>query len=62
MKEGHWNRCLIAASGDSLSENMLLERKKLILLAILVGGLRMERKSLVLGNRALTTDENKKGG
>ena len=56
MKEGHWNRCLIAASGDSLSENMLLERKKLILLAILVGVLRIERKSPELGNRTLTTE------
>jgi len=40
---------------------MLLARKKLILLAILVGVLRMERKSLELGNRILTTDENKEG-
>jgi len=62
VKEGYWNRCFIAATGGFLLENIFLGRKKLILLAILVGILRMERKSLGLGNRTLTTDENKKGG
>jgi len=50
------------ASGGFLLENMFFGAKKLILLAILMGVLRMERKSPELGNRTLTTDENKKGG
>ena len=62
MKEADWNRCPTPATGGSLLENMLLGRKKLILLAILVGILRIERKSPELGNRTLTTDENKEGG
>ena len=33
MKERYWNRCLIAATGGFLPENMFLGRKKLILLA-----------------------------
>lgn len=56
MKEEHWNRCLIAASGGSLLESMLLGRKRLILLAILVVVLRIERKSPELGNGTLTTE------
>jgi hypothetical protein len=48
VKEVHWNRCLIAASGGSLPENMLLERKKLILLATVavartLGKLKLDR-------------------
>jgi len=62
VKEGYWSGYLIAATGASLLQNMFFGRKKLILLAILVGILRMERKSPELGNRTLTTDENKKGG
>jgi len=61
VKEEHWNR-FEAVTGSSLSENMLLAGKKLILLAILVGVLRIDRGCLQLGNRTLTTDENKKGG
>ena len=61
MKETDWNRCLIAATGGFLPENMLLGRKRLILLAIFAVVLRMERKSPELGNRTLTTDENKEG-
>lgn len=57
MKEEHWNRCLIAVSGGSLPENMLLGRKKLILLAILVGVLRIDMGSPELGNRTLTTEQ-----
>jgi len=56
VKEGHWNRCLIAATGASLLENMLLGKKKLILLAILVVVLRIERKSSELRSRTLTTE------
>jgi len=56
VKEGHWNRCLIVASGGSLLEGMFFGRKRLILLAILVGILRIERKSPELGNRTLTTE------
>lgn len=61
MKEEHWNRCLIAARGGSLLESMLLGRKRLILLAILVGVLRIERGCPESGNRTVTTDENKEG-
>ena len=48
MKEEHWNRCLIAATGDFLPENMLLGRKKLILLATVavartLGKLKLDR-------------------
>jgi hypothetical protein len=57
VNEGHWNRCLIAATGGFLLENMFFGRKKLILLAILVGVLRIERKSPELGNRTLTTEQ-----
>jgi hypothetical protein len=56
VKEEHWNRCLIAAGGGSLVENMFLAGKKLILLAILVGVLRIERKSPELGDRTVTTE------
>ena len=57
MKERDWSGYLMAATGGSLLENMLLGRKKLILLAILVGILRIERKSPELGNRTLTTEQ-----
>jgi len=52
----------MAATGGFLLENMLSGRKELILLAILVDILRIERKSPELGNRSLTTDENKEAG
>jgi hypothetical protein len=48
VKEEHWNRCFIAATGGSLPENMLLGRKKLILLPTVVvartlGKLKLDR-------------------
>lgn len=48
MKQGHWSCCLIAATGGSLVENMLLERKGLILLPTVVvartlGKLKLDR-------------------
>ena len=36
MEKEHWNCCLIAVSGGSLLENMLLGRKRLILLPTVV--------------------------
>jgi len=44
VKEADWNRCLIAATGASLLENILLERKKLILLTIIVGSLKNRKE------------------
>lgn len=56
MKQEHWNRCFVAASSGFLPGNMLLVRKKLIFLAILVGVLRIERKSPKLENRTRATE------
>jgi len=56
VKERDWSGYLMAATGGFLLENMLLGRKKLIFLAILVGVLRIERKSPELGNRTVTTE------
>jgi len=56
VKERDWSGYLIVATGGFLPENMFLGKKKLILLAILVVVLRIERKSSELRNRTLTTE------